>query len=245
MNPEWKCCVDAFGRQYIYNEKLKCSRWLWERYYDANTKHFYLCNVLTGQSIWEPTTAAVQTPVATSVTMQGRTANPTTTENGNQVAFFTPDGRKYYWDPITKTSQWATTETTTNEGKNQPNTKKDGHRFHHHHAPPVTPSKQPTTDAWRISLAWKPKQPLEKPPQLETTCFKQPKLETRDDISENTILQTCDQNWETGIDTSIHSTTQATGGNQLDKSISKTIVDSKQNVDSNESGKYPIGYIPD
>ncbi|EME26787.1 Leukocyte receptor cluster member 8 [Galdieria sulphuraria] len=243
---EWKLSVDASGRQYIYNEKLGCSRWLWERYYDENTKHFYLCNVLTGQSVWEATTPVqptyLQTQPATpmqKVVTNAVSAHPTKnvlpkkTENWkqtNEVEFFTPDGRKYYWDPVTKTSRWA--NESTNLENNRPNLSQQ-----------TLQSKQ-ITSSKKVSIKWKQlssEKQLVNSQKLDTP-FKEPKWETTSLAKDASSTLSSDQNRQDIMETSVQSNSVATlsDSNSIVQSVSEINMDGKQGLRQDVNGNESI-----
>ncbi|GJQ15634.1 hypothetical protein GpartN1_g7425.t1 [Galdieria partita] len=255
---EWKLSVDATGRQYIYNEKLGVSRWLWERYYDENTKHFYLCNVLTGQSVWEattnvqstfsqiqPTTPIQKLPTQTNIASNYTTKKVTTGKQTNEVEFFTPDGRKYYWDPVTKTSRWA--NDSTNLVKNNPyNMTKDGIQQ-------VVQSKQTTvSNNSKVSLKWKQRQStLERNAvnaQNRNTPFEQPELQMNSSLEKDSSTLHCEQYREDIVDAKVQSTSMATmsDSNSIVQSVSEINMDTKQVLcqDAKENDSVAIGLNP-
>jgi len=236
---EWKLCVDPVTkRQYIYNEKLGCSRWLWERYYDENTKHFYLCNILTGQSVWEITSPTMQynwqgrtnydpptqqqqqqqSFIPNSKTTSVRHDTTNTVKNTNQLEYFTPDGRKYYWDPVTKTSRWAT-ETTSNQTSN---VKKEENIQGVGKSQPKVSIKY--TKKAPVKLQQPPAQTIiSQPKQEETGTVEQPKMT----MENTTDIGTQQQDDKKILPSSGQSTrTTLSDSNSIVQSVSKIDMDS-------------------
>jgi len=83
----WATLKDASGREYIYNEDTKETRWLWTTHTDPGSKRQYRANALTRKTEW----------LLDSSSADGASA---------EVVCTATDGRRYVYNKITKESRW-------------------------------------------------------------------------------------------------------------------------------------------
>uniref|UniRef100_A0A7S1TJU8 WW domain-containing protein n=1 Tax=Erythrolobus australicus TaxID=1077150 RepID=A0A7S1TJU8_9RHOD len=96
---KWTTLKDEQGREYIFNEETRETRWLWATHTDPTSKREYRANALTGKTEWLAQDEAE------------------TDAKNAEVVCTAKDGRKYVYNSITRESRWLPTHGASSPGR--------------------------------------------------------------------------------------------------------------------------------